>query len=80
MGAIAIRQKLQEYIRIADDKKVKAIYTMLENEIKSEYEWWKDEGFIKELDKDVAAIKAKKQRTYSFDQVKKNALKHIKSK
>jgi predicted transcriptional regulator len=33
MGALVIREKLQEYIKTADDKKVKAIFTMLETEI-----------------------------------------------
>ncbi len=69
MGAVAIREKLQNYIRKADDKKVKAIYTMVENDIELNYRWWKDEALIKELADDVKAIKAKKQRTFTLEAV-----------
>ncbi len=70
MGAVAIREKLQDYIRNADDKKVKAIYTMVENDIESNYRWWKDEALVKEFADDVKAIKTKKQRTYTLEAVK----------
>jgi hypothetical protein len=33
MNTAAIRAKLQDYIRVADDKKLKAIYVMVEEEI-----------------------------------------------
>ncbi len=33
MTTSAIREKLYDYIRVADDKKIKAIYMMLEDEI-----------------------------------------------
>lgn len=33
MTAINLRKKVVNYIKIADDKKIKAIYTLLENEI-----------------------------------------------
>lgn len=33
MNTTNIRQKLQNYLEIADDKKVKALYTMMENDI-----------------------------------------------
>ncbi len=33
MTIAAIREKLHEYINVAEDKKVKAIYTMVEDEI-----------------------------------------------
>ena len=70
MGAVAIREKLQDYIRNADDKKVKAIYTMVESDIEFNYQWWKDEALVKELAADVKAVKAKKQRTYTLEDVK----------
>jgi hypothetical protein len=69
MGAVAIREKLQDYIRNADDKKVKAIYTMVENDIEFNYRWWKDEALVNELADDIKAIKAKKQRTYTLEAV-----------
>ena len=48
---LGIREKLYDFIRIADDKKVKAIYMMLEDEITEEIEWWKNNEFIDELDR-----------------------------
>lgn len=47
----AIRYKLYDYIRVADNKKLQAIYNLLEHEIEQTSEWWKDKQFIKELDK-----------------------------
>jgi hypothetical protein len=46
----AIREKLYDYIRVADDKKVKAIYMMLEDDITARDEWWKDVAMIEELE------------------------------
>lgn len=50
MTTSLIREKLYDYIRVADDKKVKAIYTMLEDEIIETNEWWKNNAFVEELD------------------------------
>ncbi|MEO8823772.1 MAG: hypothetical protein ABI366_09365 [Ginsengibacter sp.] len=36
MTAINLREKVVNYIKIADDKKIKAIYTLLENEIEKD--------------------------------------------
>lgn len=38
MNTSTIRQKLYEYIRVADDKKVKAIYTIIESDVIELYE------------------------------------------
>ena len=48
--ALNIRHKLFDYIRVADDKKLNAIYNLLEDEIEQTSEWWKDKQFVRELD------------------------------
>lgn len=40
-AALNIRHKLYDYIRVADDKKLQAIYLLLENEMENTQEWWK---------------------------------------
>ncbi|MBS1936043.1 MAG: hypothetical protein JST96_18730, partial [Bacteroidetes bacterium] len=49
MTTTAIRKKLQDYIRVADERKLKAIYTILEDQISGD-EWWKNKSLVKELD------------------------------
>jgi hypothetical protein len=50
MTTAAIRERLYDYIRVADDKKVKAIYTLLEDQIIAEkFDWSQDADFA-ELD------------------------------
>jgi predicted nuclease with TOPRIM domain len=68
MGALAIREKLQEYIRIADDKKVKAIFTMIESDLQ-EFEWWKDEKLLKVWEKEHADYKSGKDKGYSLEEM-----------
>ena len=46
---IELRQKLHHYIENANEKKVKAIFTMVEEEIKETYAHWDNEQFIAEL-------------------------------
>jgi hypothetical protein len=69
MTAAAVREKLYDYIRIADDKKVKAIYMMLEDEITEDIEWWKNNAFVKELDKRFAAWETGKEKGYTLAEV-----------
>jgi hypothetical protein len=56
MSSTAIRNKLYDYIRVADDKKLYAIYNLLEDEIEQTNEWWKDKKFINELDRRYHAM------------------------
>jgi hypothetical protein len=51
MTTAVIRQKLYDYIRVADDRKVKAIYTMLEGEVEEAFDFWNDKAFVDELSK-----------------------------
>lgn len=69
MTATTIRQKLYDYIRIAEDKKLKAIYTMLEDEITGQLEWWKDNVFTAELDRNYAAWDSGKEKGYTLKEV-----------
>lgn len=39
MTTIAIRKKLVDYLKVADDKKVKAMYALLEDDIEQELEY-----------------------------------------
>jgi hypothetical protein len=50
MTTVAIRKKLVNYMHIADDKKIKAVYTLLENDIKENGKISIEE-YNKELDK-----------------------------
>jgi hypothetical protein len=69
MTTTAVREKLYDYIRVADEKKVKAIYMMLEDEITEELEWWKDKAFVKELDSRYKAWASGKEKGYTRSEV-----------
>ncbi|MDP2335279.1 MAG: addiction module protein [Bacteroidota bacterium] len=71
MNTSTIRQRLYEYIKVADDKKVKAIYTIVESEINEMNEWWNDENFIAELDKRTSDLKSGKDQGVTWEELKK---------
>ena len=57
MSTNAIRQKLRSYLEVADDKKIKALYTIVEDDIeKSAVQYTND--FKKELDRRYAYYKS----------------------
>lgn len=65
MTRTAIQARLYDYIRVADDKKLKSIYTLLENEIEQVYEWWNDKEFMAELDRRDAALENGEDKGYT---------------
>jgi hypothetical protein len=65
----AIRLKLYDFIRVADDKKIHAIYTLLENEIKETNEWWKDQLFVSELDRRFEALEDGTDKGFTVEQL-----------
>jgi len=69
MTTTAIRKKLTDYLKVADDEKVKAIYVMVEDEINTGENDW-DEDFIKELQ---SRSKGFRNGTYSWEETKKAA-------
>jgi hypothetical protein len=66
----SIRHKLYDYIRLADDKKLSAIYSLLEGEIEETSEWWKDKGFVEELDKRYEALESGADKGFTVEQLK----------
>lgn len=70
MDTKTIRQKLYEYIRNADDKKVKAIYTIVEGDIDQVNEWWNDKDFISEIEQRSADLKSGKDKGISWADLK----------
>ncbi|MFD0794986.1 hypothetical protein ACFQZX_15295 [Mucilaginibacter litoreus] len=73
MTTEAIRERLHEYIRFADDKKLEAIYTMVEDDIVEELDLWEDEGFLQEMKNRVEDFEAGKTHTISWMDVKNKA-------
>lgn len=75
MSSTAIRNKLYDYIRVTDDKKLNAIYNLIENEIEKTNEWWKDKKFTKELDNRYQALENGSDKGFTIDQPEKSVAK-----
>lgn len=79
MTTTAIREKLVSYLRIADEKKVKAIYTMVEDDINTAANDW-DEKFVKELQQRSKSFISGTTKAYSWDETKQAVTQRLKSK
>ncbi len=69
MTTTAIREKLYDFIRVADDKKLKAIFWMLEDEMEERAKWRKDKVFTEQLDKEFAAWKNGKEKAFTLSDI-----------
>lgn len=78
MSATDIRQKLHHYIETAQDKKVKAIFAMVEEEIEETYGHWQNKTFIAELNRREQGYLNGTTRTYTLDQTVSRAKRTIK--
>ena len=79
MTTTAIREKLVNYLKIADEKKVKAIYTIVEDEISTAENDW-DKDFLKELNRRSRQFKKGTVKSYTWDETKKAAIERVKAK
>ncbi len=66
---LAIRHKLYDFIRVADDKKLAALYHLLEDDIRETKAWWEDKVFTKELDNRFEALENGTDKGFTLDQV-----------
>lgn len=78
MTTEAIRHKLHNYIEMAEAKKVKAIYAILEGEINDDFSQWKDKEFIAELDRRTDEYKSGRVKGVAWEDVKNNILHPVK--
>ena len=65
-----LREKLTEYIKVADERKLTAIYTLVEDEIEADYNWWEDKAFVAEMEEDVRKIESGEEKAYSMEEVR----------
>ncbi len=79
-AALTIRHKLYDFIRVADDKKLNAIYHLLENEIEQTQEWWKDKSFTTELDNRYEAMENGTDKGFTLDELETSISKLRKKK
>jgi hypothetical protein len=70
MTTAAIREKLHNYISVADDKKIKAIYTLLEEQIAPAVDWSEDAEFVAELDERVRKHEAGIDPAYTIEETR----------
>lgn len=70
MDIITKRQKLHDYIEVAEDDKVDALYTILKEEVEESYEWWNDEELIIELDRRSDDLKSGKDPGVTLEESK----------
>jgi hypothetical protein len=83
MKTTDIRQKLHHYIETAKDKKVKALYTMVEDEIEVTHDYWNDEEFVAELKRRQKAYLTGQTRTHTLPDATaeiKQAIKNVNRK
>ncbi|QPH38225.1 hypothetical protein [Pedobacter endophyticus] len=73
MGTGTIRERLYDYIRYADEKKVRAIYAMVEDEINEQANLWEDKAFLKEIDMRLEQYENREITASTFEEVKQKA-------
>ncbi|MDO3642517.1 MAG: hypothetical protein ACTHMI_01835 [Mucilaginibacter sp.] len=80
MSTETIRERLREYIGFADDKKVQAMYTMVEDEIVQELDLWQDKDFLEELKSRLDDIDSGIDEGMTWDEVKTKARSELAAK
>ena len=78
MNTTAIRQKLHNYLEVADDKKIKAMYIMMEETVNETAIEYTDE-FKAELDRRYAAYNNGTEPAVTATESKKRIQKLLKS-
>jgi hypothetical protein len=59
MKTTLLKEKLHQYIKAADEKKLNAIYTMVEEDI-ANYDRWNDKEFVNEMNNRIKELETGK--------------------
>jgi hypothetical protein len=78
MESVELRQKLHHYIENAEERKLQAIFTMVEDEINEYYNHWDDEDFVNELHEREQAYLNGTAKTYTASESASRAREAIK--
>ena len=83
MTASAIRKQLHTYLDVANDKKVKAIYALLEDDIVDKAatkDHWDDPNFVAEMNSRAKEMETGKDKGRSWDEVHNAARQKVNAK
>ena len=83
MTTSAIRKQLHSYLDVANDKKVKAIYALLEDDIADKVEvtdHWQDPEFVAEMNRRVEEMESGKVKGSSWEEVHNRVRQKAKAK
>lgn len=70
MTIAALRNKLTDYLQVADDKKIRAIYTILEHDMELALPWYEQKAVVDRLNAEFSDWKDGKAKGYNLDEIK----------
>ena len=70
MTTAAIRKRLHDYINIADDKIVEAIYSIVKREIIENNDLWEEEYFLNDQDRRMEELESGKVEGVTIEELK----------
>ena len=80
MKTVLLEEKLHHYSETAEEKKLKAIYAMVEDEIKEPVNVWGDKNFVAELERREKAYKNGTAKMYSLEESVRKAKQAIRKR
>jgi len=78
MKHLELKEKLHHFIEIAQEKKLKAIYSLVEDEIKNTDDNWEDAVFVAEMSRREQAYLNNVSKTFTVEQSVARAKRAIK--
>ncbi|MFP5041878.1 hypothetical protein [Parasediminibacterium sp. JCM 36343] len=78
MKKSVIKERLHQYIEIAGGKQLKAIYTIVGDDIVASPNRWDDDTFVSEMDKRNASFINGTAKVFTWEEVQERAEKALK--